>query len=90
VDFVINGGLRLRVMGGGCAGFSYALEFEKEAGAMDDTFEQNGISLFVDPLSLQYLSGTEVDYVETEEGAGFKFKNPAVKATCGCGSSFSV
>jgi len=83
-------GLRLRVMGGGCSGFTYDLYFEEKAGETDETFESNGIQLFVDPLSAQYLEGTEIDYVETLSGAGFKFNNPNVKGTCGCGSSFSV
>jgi iron-sulfur cluster insertion protein len=83
-------GLRLRVIGGGCSGFSYDLYFEETPGETDETFESNGIQLFVDPLSAQYLEGTEIDYVETLSGAGFKFNNPNVKGTCGCGSSFSV
>ena len=83
-------GLRLRVIGGGCSGFSYDLYFEEKAGEMDETFESNGVNLFVDPLSAQYLEGTEIDYVETLSGSGFKFNNPNIKGTCGCGSSFSV
>lgn len=83
-------GLRLRVIGGGCSGFSYDLYFEEKAGDMDETFESNGVNLFVDPLSAQYLEGTEIDYVETLAGSGFKFNNPNIKGTCGCGSSFSV
>ena len=87
---LLGQGLRLRVIGGGCSGFSYDLYFEEKAADMDETFECNGINLFVDPLSAQYLEGTEIDYVETLAGAGFKFSNPNVKGTCGCGSSFSV
>ncbi len=83
-------GLRLRVIGGGCSGFSYDLYFEEKPGDMDETFESNGVNLFVDPLSVQYLDGTEIDYVETLSGSGFKFNNPNVQGTCGCGSSFSV
>ena len=83
-------GLRLRVIGGGCAGFSYDLYFEDKPTDMDESFEDRGVKLYVDPLSFQYLDGTEIDYVESLSGAGFKFGNPNVKGTCGCGSSFSV
>jgi iron-sulfur cluster insertion protein len=83
-------GLRLRVIGGGCAGFTYDLYFEDKVGDMDETYESQGIKLYVDPLSHQYLEQTEIDYVESAHGAGFKFNNPNVKGTCGCGSSFSV
>lgn len=82
-------GLRLRVVGGGCSGFAYDLYFD-QATELDQTFESHGIQLVVDEMSLQYLAGTTVDYVEGLQGAGFKFSNPNVKATCGCGSSFSV
>lgn len=83
-------GLRLRVIGGGCSGFSYDLFFDDEITDMDETFESNGIPLYVDQMSLTYLSGTEIDYVEGLYGAGFKFNNPVAKSTCGCGSSFSA
>ena len=86
---LLGQGLRLRVIGGGCAGFSYDLYFEDKPTDMDETFEDKGIKLFVDPLSYQYLEGTEIDYVEGLAGSGFKFSNPNVKSTCGCGSSFS-
>lgn len=82
-------GLRLRVVGGGCSGFSYDLYFD-QMGALDKTYDSHGVKLIVDQMSLQYLRGTEVDYVEGLQGAGFKFQNPNVKSTCGCGSSFSV
>ena len=82
--------LRLGVVGGGCSGFSYSMSFENSAGMMDKSFEFDGLKVFVDATSLMYLSGCVVDYVETLEGAGFKFENPNVKSTCGCGSSFSV
>lgn len=81
--------LRLRVVGGGCAGFSYDLYFDNKT-EMDRDFEINGVAVVVDQMSLMYLMGTEIDYVEGLQGAGFKFSNPNVKATCGCGSSFSV
>lgn len=83
-------GLRLRVMGGGCAGFNYDLYFEDAPTSMDEEFENRGVKMYVDPLSYQYLDGTELDYVEGLYGSGFKFTNPNVTSTCGCGSSFSV
>jgi len=83
-------GLRLRVVGGGCGGFSYDLYFEDKPTDMDETFDANGIRVYVDPLSFQYLDGTEIDYVESLNAAGFKFNNPNVRGTCGCGSSFSA
>jgi iron-sulfur cluster insertion protein len=84
-----NMALRLRVVGGGCAGFSYDLYFDEPA-EVDRQFEIQGVKVVVDEMSLMYLVGTEVDYVEGLQGAGFKFNNPNVKSTCGCGSSFSV
>jgi iron-sulfur cluster insertion protein len=82
-------GLRLRVVGGGCAGFSYDLYFDDQT-EVDRRFTVNGVDVVVDEMSLMYLAGTEIDYVEGLQGAGFKFNNPNVKSTCGCGSSFSV
>src|SRR6201993_1010007 len=84
----VPAGLRVGVVGGGCSGFSYSMSFENNAGMMDKTFTVDGIKLFVDATSAMYLNGCQVDYVETLEGAGFKFENPNVKSTCGCGSSF--
>lgn len=81
--------LRVRIVGGGCSGFSYDLYFDT-AGPLDKKLFSNGVALIVDQMSLQYLRGTEIDYVEGLQGAGFKFHNPNVKSTCGCGSSFSV
>src|SRR5215467_13417490 len=83
-------GLRVGVVGGGCSGFSYSMQFENGAGMMDKTFDMDGLKVYVDATSVMYLNGCIVDYVETLEGAGFKFENPNVKSTCGCGSSFSV
>ena len=83
-------GLRIGVVGGGCSGFSYQMAFETQVTPMDKVMEFDGLKVFVDQTSLMYLDGTEVDYVESLEGAGFKFQNPNVKSTCGCGSSFSV
>jgi iron-sulfur cluster assembly accessory protein len=81
--------LRLKVQGGGCSGFSYDLYFDQQQD-IDHAFESHGVKLICDQMSLMYLMGTEVDYVEGLHGAGFKFNNPNVKSTCGCGSSFSV
>jgi iron-sulfur cluster insertion protein len=81
--------LRLRVVGGGCAGFSYDLYFD-EPTPMDKRFAINAVDVVVDQMSLMYLIGTEIDYVEGLAGAGFKFNNPNVKSTCGCGSSFGM
>ena len=86
----VPAGLRVGVQGGGCSGFSYAMSFENSAGMMDKTFNFDGLKVFVDATSVMYLNGCIVDYVETLEAAGFKFENPQVKSTCGCGSSFSV
>ena len=83
-------GLRVAVVGGGCSGFSYHLAFEDASTPMDKVVNFDGLQVFVDQTSLLYLDGTEIDYAETLEGAGFKFSNPNVKHTCGCGSSFSV
>ena len=83
-------GLRIGVVGGGCSGFQYSMSFENQAGMMDKVLNFDGLKVFVDATSLMYLNGCVVDYVETLEAAGFKFENPAVKSTCGCGSSFSV
>jgi iron-sulfur cluster assembly accessory protein len=81
--------LRLRVVGGGCAGFSYDLYFDTRTD-LDKQFDCNGVRVVVDQMSLMYLMGTEIDYIESLQGAGFKFNNPNVKSTCGCGSSFSM
>ncbi len=82
-------GIRIGVMGGGCSGFQYAMDFEKEPKPDDFTLEQDGVKLFVDPMSHMYLQGVTIDYVVGVQGAGFKFENPNAKSTCGCGSSFS-
>lgn len=82
-------GIRVGVLGGGCSGFQYAMDFEKEPKPDDLTLEQDGVKLFVDPMSHMYLQGVTIDYVVGLQGAGFKFDNPNAKSTCGCGSSFS-
>ena len=86
----VPAGLRVGVVGGGCSGFNYSMSFENAAGLMDKSYDFDGLKVFVDATSVMYLQGAIVDYVETLEGAGFKFENPNVKSTCGCGSSFSV
>ena len=85
-------GLRVFVQGGGCSGFQYGLMIEEGAGdaAADRIFESNGIKLFVDPISVRYLSGAEVDFVDNLMGGGFTIRNPNAKSTCGCGQSFGV
>lgn len=86
----VPSGLRVGVVGGGCSGFQYSMSFENSAGLMDKTYDFDGLKVYVDATSVMYLNGATVDYVETLEGAGFKFENPNVKTTCGCGSSFNV
>lgn len=86
----VPAGLRIGVVGGGCSGFSYNMSFENAPGMMDKVFTFDGVKVYVDATSAMYLNGCVVDYVETLEAAGFKFENPNVKSTCGCGSSFSV
>ena len=86
----VPAGLRIGVVGGGCSGFSYSMSFENASGMMDKVLDFDGLKVFVDATSMMYLSGCNVDYVETLESAGFKFENPNVKSTCGCGSSFNV
>jgi iron-sulfur cluster insertion protein len=82
--------LRVYIQGGGCSGFQYGFEFD-EAQAEDDlAVLTDGMTLLVDPLSLQYLMGAEVDYTESLHGAQFVIRNPNAKTTCGCGSSFST
>lgn len=83
-------GLRIAVVGGGCSGFSYSMAFENSPQMLDKTYNYEGLKVFVDQASLLYLEGAQVDYVESIEGSGFKFSNPNVKSTCGCGSSFSA
>jgi iron-sulfur cluster assembly protein len=83
-------GLRISVVGGGCSGFSYSMAFENASNMLDKTYKFGDLQVFIDQASMLYLDGVEVDYVETLEGSGFKFNNPQVKSTCGCGSSFSV
>jgi len=87
---LLEWGLRLRVVGGGCSGFQYGMDFEKEEQEGDRVFSASGVRVFVDATSLEHLDGTTLDYVEETCGSGFKFNNPNVKASCGCGTSFSA
>jgi iron-sulfur cluster assembly accessory protein len=90
-ESLAGSGLRVAVVGGGCSGFQYSLDIEKDERAGDLVFEVKGVKCFVDPMSSMYLAGVEVDYVEGQFGqSGFSFKNPNAKHTCGCGSSFSA
>ena len=86
----VGSGLRVFVQGGGCSGFQYGLMIEEGGGVGDMQFESNGVRLFVDPVSVSYLRGAEVDFVDTITGGGFTIKNPNATSTCGCGSSFSA
>lgn len=81
--------LRISVVGGGCSGYQYGLDFDKEERMGDLALELNGVKVVVDAVSVGYLRGTVVDYVSGLNGTGFQFKNPNAKRTCGCGSSFS-
>ena len=85
-------GLRVFVQGGGCSGFQYGLMIEDGPGdtESDKIFQSNGVRLFVDPISIRYLTGAEVDFVDNLTGGGFTIKNPNAKSTCGCGQSFGV
>jgi len=88
----LGAGLRVFVQGGGCSGFQYGLMIDEGDGdsEADQVFEVNGVRLLVDPISLRYLSGAEVDFQDNNMGGGFTIKNPNAKSTCGCGSSFSA
>lgn len=82
--------LRVYVTGGGCSGFQYGFSFEDEAAEDDTLIEKNGVTALLDPMSYQYLAGSEVDYKEGLEGSRFVINNPNAATTCGCGSSFSI
>ena len=86
----LESGLRVFVQGGGCSGFQYGLMIEESGGVGDQLFDSNGVRLFVDPVSVSYLKGAEVDFVDTITGGGFTIKNPNATSTCGCGSSFTA
>ena len=82
--------LRVFVTGGGCSGFQYGFTFDEVTNEDDMVMQKNGVTLLVDPMSMQYMMGAEIDYTEGLEGAQFVIKNPTAVSTCGCGSSFSV
>ena len=86
---ISTSGLRVGVRGGGCSGFQYALAFDKPKDD-DNVFEVDGVAVVVDKVSMQFVFGSEVDYLEGLQGAGFQVNNPNVVAACGCGSSFQV
>ncbi len=83
-------GLRLRVVGGGCSGFSYELGWEDVEQQGDEVIESSGVRVYVDPQTVQYVGGVEIDYVDGLYGSGFSIKNPNSKGTCGCGHSFQA
>jgi iron-sulfur cluster assembly protein len=83
-------GLRVFVSGGGCSGFQYGMAFEKAGEADDNVFESGGVTVFVDPISIQYLDGASIDFVDSLMGGGFKIENPNAVSSCGCGSSFKA
>ena len=83
-------GLRIRVVPGGCSGFSYSMQIEDGPRDDDEILDQSGLRVFVDMFSRQYLEGVQVDYVSSVMGSGFTFSNPNATGSCGCGSSFSV
>jgi iron-sulfur cluster assembly protein len=83
-------GLRLGVKTSGCSGMAYVIEFADEVSAEDEVFEDKGVKVLVDPKSMIYLDGTELDYAKEGLNEGFKFNNPNVKDSCGCGESFTV
>ena len=85
-----EGGLRISVVGGGCSGLSYKLDFQKEPAATDKVFEQDGVKIFIDPKSFLYVKGLTLDYSGGLNGTGFTFKNPNAAKSCGCGTSFAV
>jgi len=82
--------LRVYISGGGCSGFQYGFSFDEGAQTDDIVIENDGVQMLVDPLSLQYLEGAEVDYTENLQGSRFVIRNPNATTTCGCGSSFSI
>jgi len=82
--------LRLSVMGGGCSGFQYKFDVDRDQAEDDILIARDGITVLVDPVSLEYLAGSEIDYVDGLIGAAFKVNNPKAKASCGCGTSFSL
>ena len=85
-----NHGLRVFVKGGGCSGLQYGMAIFEKPNEDDEVIDSNGIQVFLDPMSAQYLNGVEIDYEETVMGGGFKIHNPNAVSTCGCGHSFKA
>ena len=83
-------GLRVAVLGGGCSGFQYGFTFDEQVESGDSQVENQGVTLLIDPMSVQYLMGAEIDYKEDLQGAQFIIRNPNAQTTCGCGQSFTV
>lgn len=81
--------VRVKIIGGGCSGFTHDMFYEDKVTDMDEIFEKDGIKVVIDPLSFQYLEDVEIDFIDSPISAGFKFNNPNVKGSCGCGSSVS-
>ena len=87
---LVGHGLRVGVIGGGCSGLQYLLDFSKDSLDDDVISEQSGVTVYVDPFSAAHLKGTVVDYVDGLQGSGFKFENPNIQRSCGCGMSFTT
>jgi iron-sulfur cluster assembly accessory protein len=85
-----DAGLRVFVQGGGCSGFQYGLMIEDSPADADQVYQSNGVKLYVDPISVRYLKGAEVDFVDNVAGGGFTIRNPNAVSTCGCGQSFTT
>lgn len=85
-----NNGLRIKVLSAGCSGFQYKMTLEHASGKDDEVLELDGLRLFIDKQSLLYLNGTRIDYIDGEQGTGFKFENPNTQPSCGCGETFEV
>lgn len=82
--------IRVAVKGGGCAGFEYDLGFDDKINELDEVYELDGVKVVVDPMSIQYIEGTTIDYSDGLMGQGFRFNNPTAKGSCGCGHSFDA
>ena len=85
-----NNGLRIKVASAGCSGFQYRMTLENESEESDEIFDMSGLKLFIDKQSLLYLNGTVIDYIESDNGSGFKFENPNSQSSCGCGETFEA
>jgi iron-sulfur cluster assembly protein len=85
---MLEHGLRVFVAGGGCSGMQYGMAFDPQPRETDHIFESDGVRLFVDPVSMMYIAGAQIDYIDSLMGGGFRIENPNAVATCGCGHSF--